>query len=303
MKVIAPIDIDDSVLTASNIAENDHPEWVSGTTYTKGARVIVAAQHKVYESAADGNVGNDPTAAPAGPNNPPWLLVGATNRYKAWDRKIGQSAERAGSITYELTLPGLCTGIGLLGLEAGSVRVHVSDGTTAIFDETQQLVDASPIVDYFSYYTYSPEYVDKAVFTDIPGYVGYKLTITIDAGAGTARIGEIAAGKLFALGITGPGTEDGFEDLSSKERDTFGNIDIVERDSFDVVAFRFAVMVGDEGRVKRILKQNRARAALYFADEDILHRGVIVYGFPQLYRPPLAAAGITEATLEIQGLV
>ena len=302
MKIVVPIDVTDAVLTASNIPETDHAEWSAGTTYAVGQRVIVAAQHKIYESAHDANTGNDPAAAPADPNNPSWLVVGSTNRYRAWDLRIGQSAERAGSITYELTLPSMCSGIGLLGLEAISVRVQVFDGPTQVYDRTQQLVDSGSIVDWYSFYTWDPEYLDRCIFTDVPGYIGHRLAITIDAGSGTARVGEIAAGRLHELGVTQAGTEDGFEDLSTKERDAFGNVRVIARETYDVVGFRFAISVGDEGRVKRILRANTARPALYFADESALQRGAIVYGFPQLYRPPLAAAAISEATLEVQGL-
>ena len=47
MKVIKSIETNDSILTYSNIAEDEHPIWVSGTSYTALDRVIY--QHKIYE--------------------------------------------------------------------------------------------------------------------------------------------------------------------------------------------------------------------------------------------------------------
>ena len=129
------------------------------------------------------------------------------------------------------------------------------------------------------------------------------MKITIDGGSGTASVGEIALGKRDQLGTTIPGTEDGFESLSTVERDVYGNITIVPRGSFDTVLFRLAIPVGDEGRVKRLIRQNKDRPALYYADEDLLGRGLIVYGTPQLQRIPMAAAGVSEASIEVQGLV
>lgn len=41
MYVLAPIDVTDSVLTSSNLAEADYAAWTSGTAYTAGQRVMV----------------------------------------------------------------------------------------------------------------------------------------------------------------------------------------------------------------------------------------------------------------------
>jgi len=299
MKMIAPIEVTDAVLTSSNITENDHPQWASGTTYAKGARVIVLSTHTIYESAQGGNTGNDPTTD----NGTWWLTVGSTNRWRAFDERIGQSSTRAGTITYTLTLPGICTGVGFLGLNAGSVRVRVSDGSTTIYDQTRDLVDNTEIVNFFTYFTFVPEFSSTAVFIGIPGYTGYTMTITIDAGTGTAEVGEIAVGEFHVLGVTGEGTETGFEDLSIKERDDFGNISVVERAFFDTVSFRVAMPVGSEERVGRIIRRFRAKPALYFADEDLQKRGAVVYGFPLGLRPTLSASGVSFATIEIEGLV
>lgn len=64
LTVVAPLAVTPAMLVSTNVPETDYPEWAAGTTYAKGQRVILAAQHKVYESAADGNTGTTPRRRP-----------------------------------------------------------------------------------------------------------------------------------------------------------------------------------------------------------------------------------------------
>lgn len=50
MKLIQPTTVTGSVLTSSNVAENDYAAWNSSTSYTIGQKVIVVATHKIYEA-------------------------------------------------------------------------------------------------------------------------------------------------------------------------------------------------------------------------------------------------------------
>ena len=43
MHLLAPIDVTDAVLTATNLPETDHAAWATGTTYAEGQRVIVVS--------------------------------------------------------------------------------------------------------------------------------------------------------------------------------------------------------------------------------------------------------------------
>lgn len=296
MKMILPIDVDDTVLTASNITETDHAAWVSGTNYAVGARVIRPALHQIFEDL----VGGVSSTAPEN-DSARWAVVGSTNRFRAWDRQIGQRATQAGSITYTLTLPSKCTAVAFFGLSGGDVRVQVSDGAETYYDETQDLVDTSEIVDFLTYVTWEPEYVERAVFVDVPGYAGNTLTITINAGTGEAGVGEIAVGTLYELGTIGTETELGFEGLSTISEDVYGNTSIVPRGTRDIATFQFAIPVGREEAVRRALRRASDRAAVFFG-ESLIDRGVLIYGTSSNYRPPLAAAGITKATLEVRGL-
>jgi hypothetical protein len=46
MRVIKSVVTTDAILTSSNIPEDEHPAWVSGTSYTALGKVIY--EHKSY---------------------------------------------------------------------------------------------------------------------------------------------------------------------------------------------------------------------------------------------------------------
>jgi len=74
LRLVKPVDITDAMLTSS-VPETDHPEWLPTTSYAAGARVIKTATHRIYESAAGGNLGNDP----ADPRQRPGERLGAAD--------------------------------------------------------------------------------------------------------------------------------------------------------------------------------------------------------------------------------
>ncbi|MEX0305333.1 MAG: hypothetical protein AB3N24_23180, partial [Leisingera sp.] len=248
MKVIEPIAVDEAVLTDSNITEDDHGEWNAGTTYSAQQRVILAVEHKVYESIQDGNVGKDPTLEPDW-----WLEISATNKWRAFDLVLGDKASQAGSITYELVPPSFCTGLAFFGLQAGSVRVKVfndADPAEKIYDETVNLVDTTNVVDWQAFFFGSVEYDSEALLVGIPGFTGFRIEISIEVDAGNAEVGQIVLGQVHTLGETTGGTSIGIEDFSGKERDQFGNARIVERAFIDETEFHFAMATDDARRVK-----------------------------------------------------
>lgn len=80
MKIIRPITITDAMLIDSNVAENDYPAYNPATTYVGGGRVIVAAQHKIYEALPSSGIELlSLDVAPAVPWLPNWTITGQTS--------------------------------------------------------------------------------------------------------------------------------------------------------------------------------------------------------------------------------
>lgn len=297
MQVIVPIAVTDAVLTASNVPENDYPAWSSATTYAVGDRVIVLSKHDVYEALA----GNTNSWPPDNPSN--WVKVGATNRWKAFDRKISDQVQQATSITYTLTVPTVSDGLAFFNLSGSTVRVEaVSPTGTVLLDQTIALADTSTIVDWFSFFMWEAPILPDIVLFSVPAYKDYQIRITI-SGA-TAKVGQIVAGRIVHLGTAQAGTTIGITDYSRKERDDFGNPIIIERAFSDRVTFQFAFPGADAARVKRVIAGLRATPAVYTLGPGTEHLGTTIYGFLSGdLEIPLVSAGHAFASLEIEGLI
>jgi hypothetical protein len=185
----------DANLVSSTIAEDDATEWASGTTYDTGDLAMIAAEHRVYSSLTDGNIGSSPLE----PEVPPvWFDEGPTNRWRPFEVGLSHVAEAAGSIEYELTYPERITGLALFGLEAATVTLEVRDGATLIWDQTVDTVDRAPIVDFTSYHFEPLRTRSRALFLEeLPPVKGAALTLTISNPGGTARVGRILPGRLL----------------------------------------------------------------------------------------------------------
>lgn len=300
MQMIETMPVTDAEFTSSNVTENDYPAWDVSTSYSDGDFAIVTGTtHKIYQSVAGSNLGNDPTTD----DGTYWVEVSATNRWRAFDGVLGDKVTNATSITYTITPSVMVTGVAFFGLNAGSVQIEIYDDTTAlIYDVTVDLVDVTDVVDWFSFFLGGIVYDTEALFIGVPGYSGYEVDITIDATGGTAEVTQIVLGEVHTLGQTVDGTSIGIEDYSGKSRDDFGNATIIERAFADTTDFQFTLRTDDARRVKRILSRVRATPAVYYADTDVVFLGTTVYGYFQKFSIPLSSGGQSFATLEIEGL-
>lgn len=302
MDIIRPVTVTNTVLTSSNITEDDYAEWASGTTYATGNRVIViGTTHKVYESLIDANTGNDPTTD----DGTKWLDIGATNRWKAFDQKISDPVSSTGTIEYELTSADTnVTAVALFGLQASEATVIGTDtgGEGEVYNETISLIDNSDVIDWYTYFFEPVTFKTEALFTDIPPYLGLDVEIEIDAGAGEpVEVGQIVIGSSQNLGFTIYGTTISIEDFSRKETDAFGNFIIVERAFSYLVDYDVRIPTQTARRTQNLLATFRASPLVYIGDEDDSY-GTIVYGFYRNFDINLETPSYSLASIEVEGL-
>lgn len=301
MQAIEPFIVTDSSLTSSNVPENDYAAWASGTTYNLGDRVISTSTHKVYESAINSNVGNDPTTDD-GTN---WIEVGATNRWKAFDQRISDPVVNAGTIEYTITITGqVINAIGFFGLDADTVQIKITPfgGSTPVYDKTYDLLDTTGVYDWYTYFFEPATLKDEQLLVvDLPAYSSATIEIIITETSGDAKVGQIALGNLVTLGKTGYGTTIGIEDYSRKERDTFGNPIIIERVFAQKADYEIEMPLQDARRVQKFLADYRATPVVWIGNQDPSF-GLIVYGFYTQFSINLATPALSYTTLEVEGL-
>ncbi len=300
MDIIKPVTVTNSILTSSNVAENDYSEWSSSTTYSDGQQVIVTGTtHKVYESLTNSNQGNNPTTSTTN-----WLELGATNRWKAFDQKISDQVSNLNSIEYQFNdANSNVTAVSLFGLDGTNVNVTVTDATDGeVYNQDFSLLDNADIVDYFTYFFADQGKKTEALFTGIPPYFNsdVEVTITTDTGQ-NAKVGQIVFGFLSNFGLTTYGTSVGIEDYSRKETDAFGNFVITQRAFARLVDYDVRLETGKARTVQNALAGFRATPTVYIGSEDE-SLATIVYGFYRRFDITLEGPAYSFAAIEVEGL-
>ena len=300
MQIIKPVTVTDSILTSSNITEDDYAQWAVGTTYNVGDKVIVLSTHRIYESLVGSNLGNDPTTDD-GTN---WLNIGATNRWKAFDQKIGDTVTNLNTIEYVLSdTASNVTSVALFGLEGISANVTITDDTEGeVYNQTVSLIDNRNIVDWYTYFFEEQVQREQALFLDIPPYVGSDVDVTVTAATGeTGELGQLVLGFLSNIGTTSYGTAISIEDFSRKETDAFGNFIVVERAFAQLADFDVQFETGNARKIQRTLASLRATPVVYIGSPDTAY-GTTIYGFYRRFDLTLEGPSLSFGAIEVEGL-
>ena len=297
MKIIRPTTITDSILISSSVAENDYPEWSSTTTYNAGDKVIVVADHKIYEAL------KTTTNEPPSTNPLSWLNLGPTNRWAMFDDKVGTSTTATSSISVSLSA-GIVTGIALLNLvDVVSVTIEMTTTDGVVYDETIDLYDPSNVSDWWSYFFEDIRIKSFALVLDLPTYRASTLDITITGTTGQpVSVGTLVVGKLLQYADSVDyGASVGIQDYSRKDRDDFGNITIVERAFNKRARWNFRLLNSEVDVFQENLALLRARPAVYIGNEGF--NSLIVYGFYRDFDTVIAYPTHSECSIDLEGLV
>lgn len=290
LKVIKPISL---TLDASNATEST-PAWVSGTTYALDDEV--SHDDRIWKSTTGSNTGNTPSDA-----STYWSNQRATNPHRCLDLKQTSETESAGTLEMTLTAGGIGDAIAFIGIDAASVQVTVTDTGAPFYDSGEiDLVSSESVFDMWSYTYAAIDYIDELILP-VPVFSGMEIEIVIDAGSGTASLGELIVGATHSLGISRADAIS-LTDYSIKEKDDFGDAYITERAYSFSHDFEFAFPKDDSRRVTRLLAELRATPSLYFAAEDQMEYGATIFGWVEDWSAPLSSERYVFATATIEGL-
>lgn len=296
LKLVQPITVTPSMLTSSTVPEDDYAAWAVGTTYALAARVIY--DHDVYESLQGSNTGKTPDEQPLW-----WVRVGPCNRWRAFDASPSTLTTRTGSIQYVIAPGQIVNSVVMLGLVANTVRVRMTDPTDGVvYDKTQDVSGWIDEPDWWTYFFGEVIPQSDALFLDLPTYGTASLTIDIDAGAGDASVGVVIIGKLRVLDMqVRYGAEVGIVDFSRKERDDFGDVQLIQRGFARRVEFPCLVGTSSVDQVVNTLASVRGTPCLWIGTEKT--KTTIVYGWFNDFSVQIAYPQISYSTIEIEGLV
>lgn len=278
MKVILPVAVTAAIFTASSVPEADYPAWAIGTTYALGDRVISTATHRVYESVIAGNVGNDPTADATS-----WVDAGPTNRWAMFDKAAGPATMLNAPIAATLALPDSVDAIGLVDVQASSVRLVVTSGASTLIDQTHNPAQASE------------------VFLGIPAGTGRVATVTVTPSAGAnAIVGKAAIGTAFDLGPTEDGPTIALQDFSKRTTDDFGVTSVVPRAWSKKTTVRTRLDSSAVDGVQNTLAGVRAQPLIWIGDAAF--PCLTGYGFYSEFSVDLEVGATSFCSLTFSGL-
>ncbi len=297
MKLIRPITITDARLTSASAPEADYAAWAAGTAYTVGQRRIRVSTHGIYEClVAHTSVSGTPPES----NPTQWLYVQPTNRWACFDTSISTVTTATGSLSYTIT-PGVRFGaLALVGVQAGSVTVTVTQGGTTIYTATRTLTQTvSPIVDYLTYWL--AEFQSKTVLLldDLPSqYSGAVLTVTLTGSA--IQLGALVIGQPFDIGRTQRGFGAGITDYSKKDVDSFGNTTFVKRAYSKQMQATLVCSNTSIDSVARLLSALRATPLMFYAESGL--ELSTAFGYTKDWRTVIEYANYAIVNLTVEGL-
>lgn len=220
----------------TNLMDSTVPLWDPETAYTLPGTGTVQVRvpwesdlttmlmpDHIYQLTADSDAGHYPGDYPS-----EWTDVGASNKYKAFDKYIFTPAMASGD---ELTSPGdmvldvnssKCNALHLFGLIGTSVLVETMDMNDTVIDtQTHSLIDTSRIISWYTWYTEERPMLTQ-LHLEIPMRLISRCRITVSNSREDQfpGLGTCFPGYAREIGITNYGIKSSTLDFSTITRNT-----------------------------------------------------------------------------------
>ena len=301
LRILKPLTITDSILTAASLAENDYAAWNAATAYNAGDRVIRTSTHRIYERIIAGTTATAPESDPTN-----WLEYSATNRWKMFDAMVGSQSQSATStITLTLTPGAIHNAVALLNLNATSVRVKQTNTTDGVIhDQTISLQSPPSLPDWWTYFFEAISQRSTALALNMPTYgANTTVEITITNSSGNAACGACLIGRTQAIGDLGVqyGAQVGITDYSRKERNSFGEYQIVERAWNKRAQLGLLVPNNQIDGLQALFASLRTTPTLWVGSDD--YEALAIYGYYKDFSAVIAYPTHSQMNLEIEGLI
>jgi len=303
MRLIRPTTITPAMITACNVAEDDYPDWVGGTTYT-AVTSWVLHNHKIYQCLITHTTAAEPdlNCAPVVTVSPKWLDAGYDNRWKMFDEKVGSQTAQATSITLSIA-PGLIDSIAFLDLEAASIDIVMTDPVEGVvYTESIDLVMKTYIIDAYSYFFEPIILDDTVVLLGIPPYPNASIDISITNTGGTAKVGTLVLGTKHDIGDTQLRPSIGIIDYSVKTKDEWGNYSVTVREYSKTMACSVSIDKDLVDFQQRTLASYRG-VPIIWVGLDQGYSCMVIYGFFNDFKIVLETLSYSICNIEIEGLV
>lgn len=314
MRIIPPIEITDTNFVSSNVPENDYPVYDNTATYSQGDKVILTTgYHSIYECV----IAEGETVTGVHPENdetdpPSWLRIDSTNRWRAFDGQLGNPTKYKSTITWngvsrdgiliEVKPSKVVNSVALFGVDGINIYIEVVDDVEGlVHQESISLNDNSAVSNWYEYFYADIIRRTEAVSFDLPQYLNATVRIFIEAAeVSDAEVKEVVFGKQVRIGCALYGIDFSIENYSRKERDSFGNPVIVERDFAKLLTFDLKIRTNEVDFVNKTLQSYRAKPVVYSVIDK--YDSSIIYGFYRDFSTVIPSYNVSRCQLELIGL-
>ena len=302
LKVLQPTTLVDSMLLSTNVPENDHPTYSSTTTYALGARVIVIATHKVYESVQAGNVNKDPATSPTW-----WLEVGPTNRWKAFDtsnstRTLAPTGTTPTKITYVIKPGKAIDSVAFLSLKnATAAYVKLVDPVYGVvYETTRNLAPLTGGSAWWVWFFGQRTTVSQALFFDIPTFPNATMTLEL-TGTTDLAVGVIIFGQTTSVGFAVQiGARVGNRSYSRKEFNEFGDVTLKKGLNSKRMNLSILVYAGQVDSIQEFFESIDATPCLFTGTTK--YGAMQIFGFYEDFETLINYQDYSDCEVQIQGL-
>jgi hypothetical protein len=299
MRFIKPIAVTPATLISTNVPETDYSAWSATATYAITNRVTL--DHHNWEAVAAVPAGIKPGAEVVTATSPAkWLDLGATNRWKAFDDLVGTLTTNPGTITFTIRPGTVVNSLALFNVQGQSVTVTMTDPIEGVvYTKNIGLIDAG-VDNWYDWFFEEIDTRTSLVVLDMPAYGTATVTVTVFSSS-IAAIGTLAIGKLVVIGTTVYGAGVGIDDYSTKERDKFGYLKLVEGEYSDSGDFSIVVDTNRVAKIKRMLAEIRATLVVWIAEET--YEATIIFGFYKSFNEVYSGLDVSDMQLTIEGVI
>ena len=304
MKIIEPIQPDETTLTSSSITASAVALWDAGTSYSIGNEVrrFFDGAYHIFE-ALIASTGEDPADQPVDSNGDPfWLDKGATNRWAMFDGSVGSPSEDTSDIVVEYTPGRKINSVALFNVVGSTVNVTATSATAGgeVYNETQDTTAARG-GGWYNWYFSEFQVSTRFQFFGIPPYNDIVITVTVTLTSGNAEIGEMVFGNEFFIGEDQLGMEPRIKDYSTNEfNSTFGYNTLVRRKTRRRLRTEVVIRENRADTVFRKMESIASQRVVWISDK---YETGNIYGFYSDFVPTHSTHPLVFATLKIEGLV
>lgn len=295
--VIKAVKVTDTILHATDVPEDDHPEYSAATPYAKGDRVIVTANHKVYESLQDTNTGKTP-----GVDLTWWAEVSMTNRWKMLDLSSTTETVMGTTAYYEFKPGRAVSAVGFINFRGiSTARVRLIDplfGT--VYDRTLNLTASPTTSSWYAWFFEPRTNMLQVTVMDLPSYPNATLRLDFECFS-TGSLGTLVFGisRSFGLGAQ-YGARLGIQDFSRKERNEWGDTILVQRAFAKRASLSTEIPNSQLDNVFTLLAELRATPCLWIGTDEF--QSFNIFGFYNSFEIGVQYSDYSELTIDIEGL-